>query len=450
MNMSAQNSEIILGDLNSLIFGRIYSMPNKTLLVSANTYNYTDSNNYTKFYTLDENLKTRKIERKVDYKIDDILVFNKDSILLIYSTFNKYESNYLFIELVDGEFNSLNKDSIKIENKECNRAELFLSNEKIYFYCSNYTLSLNQSYITLGTIDKKTGFNDDVKTIETYTPNVEDILVTQQNDWIIFYRHYIVKMDANFNVTKEIFPNDDDMDMGYDSFWLSDKYYITGGRVGTNLSVMKSYSSNLVKRKQIILEENHTDDYPGGFDNVAISDSCFYFVGTTGLDSTDINFNPDFEKNYINVFCIDFELNVLWRKKFGGDKNFGIHSLCVTSDNGCAVVSAHSSESNYWRTKLSVTKLTKQGNIVSSEPNNKKNKLKIFPNPGNEVLNIELEEFSNTTYMTLYTITGKQIFSKKIDSFKSKLNVGALENGVYIYKVTNENDLINTGTWIKQ
>lgn len=70
------------------------------------------------------------------------------------------------------------------------------------------------------------------------------------------------------------------------------------------------------------------------------------------------------------------------------------------------------------------------------------NTLKIYPNPSNSLLNIELQnEISNGT-IEIYDLLGKQIFQQNITSNSIlPIDVANWNTGVYIIKIASENSL---------
>jgi hypothetical protein len=72
-------------------------------------------------------------------------------------------------------------------------------------------------------------------------------------------------------------------------------------------------------------------------------------------------------------------------------------------------------------------------------------KIKIYPNPAKEFVNIELdnEVFSGMATFTVYDITGNQVLSTQLDVKNINiLDVSALKNGNYILNIRNEKFLI--------
>jgi len=63
----------------------------------------------------------------------------------------------------------------------------------------------------------------------------------------------------------------------------------------------------------------------------------------------------------------------------------------------------------------------------------------IYPNPASDKIIIQFDNsFSNSATFQLYSITGENILSKSINSQNYELDITTLNNGIYFYKINNE------------
>jgi len=72
---------------------------------------------------------------------------------------------------------------------------------------------------------------------------------------------------------------------------------------------------------------------------------------------------------------------------------------------------------------------------------------KIFPNPGNSVINIESE--TTIKSLQIYNTTGQLVISKNVDELSTEVDANDLSNGLYIIQLEKENS-IEKIRWIKQ
>ena len=74
-------------------------------------------------------------------------------------------------------------------------------------------------------------------------------------------------------------------------------------------------------------------------------------------------------------------------------------------------------------------------------------KANAFPNPANEVLNIELNE-NFTGKVVIYNISGSMIMEENINGTQHQLNTSALATGNYIYRLMNDNTIFAQGKFV--
>ncbi|UCH14263.1 MAG: T9SS type A sorting domain-containing protein [Bacteroidales bacterium] len=69
------------------------------------------------------------------------------------------------------------------------------------------------------------------------------------------------------------------------------------------------------------------------------------------------------------------------------------------------------------------------------------NTIDIYPNPSDNIINIEIENKNKTT-IEIYNVSGKIVFSKKLNSKKERIDISGLSEGMYFVKVTQEQDVM--------
>jgi hypothetical protein len=79
------------------------------------------------------------------------------------------------------------------------------------------------------------------------------------------------------------------------------------------------------------------------------------------------------------------------------------------------------------------------------------NSISIYPNPTNGIVNIAIStELSGTTSVEIYDAIGKLVISEKLSKDVTTVNTSKLEDGMYMYKIINNNKAIKVGRMIKQ
>jgi hypothetical protein len=68
----------------------------------------------------------------------------------------------------------------------------------------------------------------------------------------------------------------------------------------------------------------------------------------------------------------------------------------------------------------------------------------VYPNPSSDVINISLNK-GQLLKIELFSMTGRLIFKKDLNSKTYALNIGDYPSGVYLVRVFNQNnDIVNT------
>jgi photosystem II stability/assembly factor-like uncharacterized protein len=65
---------------------------------------------------------------------------------------------------------------------------------------------------------------------------------------------------------------------------------------------------------------------------------------------------------------------------------------------------------------------------------------RIYPNPADNIINIEIENPINAT-IEIYNVSGKLVFSKEFDSKVEKIDISGLSGGIYFVKVKQKNNV---------
>lgn len=147
---------------------------------------------------------------------------------------------------------------------------------------------------------------------------------------------------------------------------------------------------------------------------------------------------------------LDSELNILWEKFYTIENEYGFNSILATEDSGCLLLGI---KLNNNRMHAVIIKTDNNGNIsgTDEEPANvTAHELILYPNPGNEHLNIRTAVQRIGGEFTMYDISGKLVLQQKITQSITEINTQDMPSGVYIYSYIHEDKEIESGKWVKQ
>jgi len=73
--------------------------------------------------------------------------------------------------------------------------------------------------------------------------------------------------------------------------------------------------------------------------------------------------------------------------------------------------------------------------------NNDRNKFTVYPNPANEILNLDLKDLSDKNILLeIFDIKGRTIFEKCLNNdIHNEVNISDIPEGIYMLKVSSEN-----------
>ena len=79
------------------------------------------------------------------------------------------------------------------------------------------------------------------------------------------------------------------------------------------------------------------------------------------------------------------------------------------------------------------------------------NNVTIYPNPNNGIINITLSsELSKNSTLEIYDAIGKLIVTEVLSNELNTLNISNLSNGIYSFRVLNNNNMVKYGKLVKQ
>ena len=78
------------------------------------------------------------------------------------------------------------------------------------------------------------------------------------------------------------------------------------------------------------------------------------------------------------------------------------------------------------------------------------NSLEVFPNPVQNILNVDLKGTEGVSVIQLFDINGTQVMSKRTSSVRSQMNLAKLPAGIYLMKVVKDGIVVSKTKVVKQ
>jgi hypothetical protein len=179
------------------------------------------------------------------------------------------------------------------------------------------------------------------------------------------------------------------------------------------------------------------------FDNIAISDNGNIYSGST--------FHYDTDTQNVGITCFDTLLNIKWQRILANNKKKTSSGKIYPAPDGGCIFSILIADTVNNTTDGAIVWLNSAGNQVLSIPKNISvfNKAIIYPNPGQNELNITLPENYTETVFELYNATGVLCRQTKFNTENQNINTTALSQGIYLYRILQNGKVISSGKWVK-
>jgi hypothetical protein len=136
---------------------------------------------------------------------------------------------------------------------------------------------------------------------------------------------------------------------------------------------------------------------------------------------------------------------LIWEKSYGSSFDDWAYSMVATSDNGIALTGSTNGHDNdvtgyhgglfdYW-----VVKLAPDSMVGIDEVQNKEG-IRVYPNPANNILNIQLSSIINKEELFITDVLGNSVYHQTLNNLTTNIDVSGFSNGVYFYQITNNKE----------
>lgn len=168
----------------------------------------------------------------------------------------------------------------------------------------------------------------------------------------------------------------------------------------------------------------------------------------------DREFNVQQEPTKIMLFKLSPTLDLIWQKYLFGEKGmYEAYSVKAHPDGGIVVLGVYSPTppTNPDIKEVFLMKTDSDGLLTGIE--NEKQKISsteaiLYPNPAGDVVNIEFSQLYQTANFHLMDIGGKIVLEKQLTSNRQTIDISALPAGTYLYRISNQKGLEETGKFV--
>jgi hypothetical protein len=194
-----------------------------------------------------------------------------------------------------------------------------------------------------------------------------------------------------------------------------------------------------------------TVDFPAFWGGIDFKNKDSIFIGgTRNMWGSYYNRWP----SWFIVLQTDSLLNIRWERFYGGDAYYMMGKLIATNDGGCLVAGTRYDYLNTTdlETDIIILKLNSEGLITRNpyKPSIEMHEAIVYPNPGTNVINVRIAVQHKQSVFELFDINGRHILKENFVGTLGTVNTTFLEQGTYIYRITSDDGLFETGKWVKQ
>lgn len=192
-------------------------------------------------------------------------------------------------------------------------------------------------------------------------------------------------------------------------------------------------------------------DYSAVGQCLSILNTNVIYAGGTGGDNG-LFYNCFPLRKVFMLSNYDSLLNCRWTRFYGNDSScFIMTALDATSDGGCIMAGS------YYTPSLPdnlldalVLKVDSTGIITGTSPVVEMHDAFVYPNPGNDILNIQSGPQVTGAIFTLFDISGKPVLETKLHSILETLITSQIPSGTYVWSIQKSNKKVDMGKWIKE
>ncbi len=196
-----------------------------------------------------------------------------------------------------------------------------------------------------------------------------------------------------------------------------------------------------------------TVDFPAFTNGIDFRNKDSIFIGGTHNMPYALDPGQQPVPTWFVILQTDSLLNVRWERFYGGNANHLMNKLIATRDGGCLVSGTRYDYLNdpVPQTDIIVLKLNSEGLLVGNNelPETRMHEAIVYPNPVTDALQIRLAVQHPTALLELFDANGRLVLSQQLHQKENRITVNQLPFGTYIYKLSADTGLLESGKWVK-
>ncbi len=197
-----------------------------------------------------------------------------------------------------------------------------------------------------------------------------------------------------------------------------------------------------------------TFDFPASWGALDFKNKDSIFMGSTkNVSWVDPLFGH--QPSWFRLIQTDSMLNIRWEHFYYGDAYYFMMKLIATGDGGCIMAGTrfdYISHPNIHKRDIYILKVNSEGLITSTngKPIDIVHNAIVFPNPGTDLLQVRVAAQYKQSLFRLFDMNGRLVLTQDVVGKSATVNTTFLPTGTYVYKITGNKGLYESGKWIKK
>lgn len=230
---------------------------------------------------------------------------------------------------------------------------------------------------------------------------------------------------------------------------VGDNYYSHGCRdsawdIGFRNIVFHKYDSLFNILKADTLGKYNHDNLPFIYKSIDYRNGIFLVGGHLDGPYSNFNFSESIKKFYLAKY--DKDLNLIWRKEFGGDRPYVLTGLRLLDQEEVAAY-GFITDTNVNIRYAYLLYLDKDGNIITSTITDNKPKINL------EIISTNflkiVNDYNGKIFISLFDLSGKPMLTSLLNFGLNEIKTQDLPSGIYFYTIYTNKLLVKSGKWIK-
>jgi hypothetical protein len=286
--------------------------------------------------------------------------------------------------------------------------------------------------------------------IETQNPTASSAFVMKLDQ----LKGFIYNYDKNLSLLSAI-QIPDDFRMYFTSLRLNDSvFYLSGNYrepvtfTNQQVGVLKMKTDGTLLNDYLFNPLADSTSYPAYYNSLDYAaDGNLILCSSYGILN---QFMPQQAPSFICLYKLSPDLDLIWQRYIGGEANYEAYSMRVAPDSGIVILGKFSKvpPQSYYKQEMIIIKTNKDGIVTTTgqhEIEIKTTEAILYPNPAGEKITVDFSQLYNSATLQLMDISGKTVFRTQLTSNRQTIDISALPAGTYLYRISNQKGLEETG-----